>query len=143
MSLKKAGETLSLAALLALLANPIILLILIILVAVFLIAGIVILVVYKLVTALVFFIVGAIIVFFLSYTKAVDFHKHPYIALAPFVMGIIGYVCERFQIYSVPPAWIQSLSASPITTELSTPSVIFLLLVFIIIFATASSYKRE
>jgi uncharacterized membrane protein len=136
MSVKEVGKEVATAGLLALLSNPILLLIVLVVGVVFVLVGIGIILYYGLATAIILFIIGAMVVLALHYTKAVNLQRQPYIALMPFLMAIIGYVGERLQIFAIQPLWTTT-GATAQNTQLA---IILLLTIFAV--AILSTRKR-
>jgi uncharacterized membrane protein len=137
MSVKEVGKEVATAGLLALLSNPILLLIVLVVGVVFVLVGIGIILYYGLATAIILFIIGAMVVLALHYTKAVNLQRQPYIALMPFLMAIIGYVGERLQIFAIQPLWTTSTGITAQNTQIA---IILLLIIFAV--AILSTRKR-
>jgi membrane-bound ClpP family serine protease len=137
MSLKEIGKEAATAGLLALLLNPIVLLILLVIGIILVVVSIGIILYYGLATAIILFIIGAMTVLALHYTKAVNLQKQPYITVMPFIMAIIGYLGERLQIFAIQPLWTTSTGATTQSTQLA---IILLLIIFAV--AILSTRKR-
>jgi hypothetical protein len=135
--MKEIGKEVAKAGLLALLLNPIVLLVLLVIGIILVAVSIGIILYYGLASAIILFIIGAMAVLALHYTKAVNLEKQPYIAVMPFLMAIIGYVGERLQIFAIQPLWTTSTGATAQSTQLA---IILLLIIFAV--AILSTRKR-
>jgi hypothetical protein len=124
--MKEAGKEIAKAGLLALLANPIVLLVLLVVGIVLVAVGIGVILYYGLASAIILFVIGAMAVLALHYTKAVNLEKQPYLAIMPFLMAIIGYVGERLQIFAIQPLW----TTTGTTTQNTQVAIILLLVIF-------------
>ena len=132
---KEIAET----GLLALLFNPLALLILIIAFLVFLAVGLGIIIYYGLTTAITLFVLSAIGILLLHYTKAVDLTKQPLLAALPFIMLAVGYFGERLRIFAIQPLWITQQTAT--ATGNLQPFIILLILIVLAV-AIASKKRR-
>ncbi|RLI47122.1 hypothetical protein DRO69_01395 [Candidatus Bathyarchaeota archaeon] len=137
LNAKEIAKEIAETGLLALLFNPLALLILIIAFLVFLAVGLGIIIYYGLTTAIVLFVLSAIGVLILHYTKAVDLTKQPLLAALPFIMLAVGYFGERLRIFAIQPLWITQTTA---TTGNLQP---FIMLIILIILAAAIASKRR
>jgi len=138
MSLKEIGKEIAETGLLAVLFNPLVLLILVIGGFIFLAVGLGIIIYYGLTTAIILFVLSAIGVLILHYTKAVDLTKQPLLAALPFIMLAVGYFGERLRIFAIQPLWITQQTAT--ATGNLQPLVI---LIILIILAAAIASKRR
>jgi hypothetical protein len=127
MSIKEAGKEVAKLGLLALLLNPIVLLVLLVVGIILVAVSVGIILYYGLASAIILFIIGAIAVLALHYTKAVNLEKQPYLAVMPFLMAVIGYVGERLQIFAIQPLWTTSTGTITQNTQLA---IILLLIIF-------------
>jgi hypothetical protein len=93
------------AGLTAVLANPLLLVILLVIGLIVLAIGVGIIIYYGLVTAIILFVLTLGGLLLLHYFKAIDLQKMPLLAVLPFIMAGIGYVCERLRILSIQPLW--------------------------------------
>jgi hypothetical protein len=93
------------AGLVAILANPLLLVILLVIGLIVLAIGVGIIIYYGLVTAIILFVLTLGGLLLLHYFKAIDLQKMPLLAVLPFIMAGIGYVCERLRILSIQPLW--------------------------------------
>lgn len=121
----KVSEAMSLG-LLALLLNPIVLLIVVILGVVVLIVSVALMVYYGLVTAIVLLVLTSIVLLVLHYSKAVDLTRQPLILMLPFVMGAFGYFAERIKLFQIQPLWT---TASP-SDSMGVSVLVLLILLF-------------
>ena len=137
MSVKEIGKEIAKTGLLALLFNPLVLLILVIGGLIFLAVGIGIIIYYGLTTAITLFTLSAIGVLILHYTKAVDLTKQPLLAALPFIMLAVGYFAERLHIFAIQPLWITQTTTA--TTNLQTA----LALIILIILAAAIASRKK
>ena len=113
------------------LANPLLLVILLVLGLIVLAVAVGIIVYYGLVTAIILFVLTLGGVLLLHYFKAIDLQKQPLLAFLPFIMAGIGYICERLRLFSIQPLWTTTLQTQqPVTFE---PMQTQLLLVIIIV----------
>jgi hypothetical protein len=135
--MKEIGKEVATAGLLALLLNPIVLLVLLVIGIILVAVSIGIILYYGLATAIILFIIGAIAVLALHYTKAVNLQKQPYITIMPFLMAIIGYMGERLQIFAIQPLWTTSTGITAQNTQIA---IILLLIIFAV--AILSTRKR-
>ena len=137
LNAKEIGKEVAVAGLSALLANPIVLLILIIAFLVFLAVGLGIIIYYGLTTAIILFVLSAIGVLILHYTKAVDLTKQPLLAPLPFIMLVVGYFGERLRIFAIQPLW-----TTQTTTATGNLQPLIILIMLIILAAAIASKKR-
>ena len=101
------------AGLVAILANPLLLVILLVIGLIVLAIGVGIIIYYGLVTAIILFVLTLGGLLLLHYFKAIDLHKTPLLTVLPFIMAGIGYVGERLKIFSIQPLW----TATPQTPQ--------------------------
>ena len=127
VSVKESGKEIATAGLLAVLLNPMVLLVLLVIGIIFAVVGIGIILYYGLASAIILFVIGAMAVLGLHYTRAVNLERQPYIAVMPFLMAMVGYVGERLQIFAVTPLWVTSAGA---TTQNVQLAIIVLLTIF-------------
>ena len=120
----------------ALLANPWVLLVLIIGAIVMLLVGMAIIIHYGLVTAIALFAISSVGILILHSAKAIDLTKQPMFGLLPFVMLVFGYFAERIKLLSIQPLWLEE---SPVANALQLPpltilaSVVMVLLLAVVI----------
>jgi len=127
---KEVGREIGALAIAAILANPIVLFIITILFLIVLIAGLWIIIAYNLVTAITLFILSTLTILALHYLKAIDLTEQPSLALAPLIMGLIGYIAERIKIFQIQPLWTtQIIKYRPQQTQ---PIIILLIFLFFI-----------
>lgn len=122
---------------LALLFNPTMLLILLIIGLILLVAGIAVIIYYGLVTAIAFFVLTTIGVLALHYFKAIDLTKQPWVAAMPFIMAILGYIGERIRLFAIQPLWVTS---EQITSTVD--SRLFLALAVLLILVVAVTRRK-
>jgi len=134
MSIKEAGKEVAKLGLLALLLNPTVLLVLLVVGIILVAVSIGVILYYGLASAIILFIIGAIAVLALHYTKAVNLEKQPYITIMPFLMAVIGYVGERLQIFAIQPLWTTSTGTTTQNTQLA---IILLLIIFAVAILSA------
>jgi len=129
--------------LLALLLNPMALLILLIAGIIFLAVAIGVIIYYGLVTAVAFFILGIVAVLVLHYVGAVNIERQPYIALMPFLLAVMGFVCERLQLLKVQALWTTGTGeAAQIPASLINAIIVILIVAAVAIYAFSSQKKR-
>lgn len=134
---KEFGKEIAKIGLLALLLNPTVLLILVIVSLILLAVGVGFIIYYGLVTAIALFLLSGIGILILHYTKAVDLTKQPLMAALPFIMLVVGYFGERIRLFSIQPLW----TTRPVTTTGNLQ--LFVILVLIIVLAVAISSRRR
>jgi uncharacterized RDD family membrane protein YckC len=126
----------------ALLLNPIVLLILVIVGIAFLSVGIALIVYYGLVTAIVLFVLTALGIIVLAYLHAINLNEQPLFGILPFIMAVVGYVGERLSIFSIQPLWATKTSTA---TSLSgqSASIVFLIVLVVLLFAAVAIHHRR
>lgn len=123
------------------LANPLLLLILLIIGLIVLGVAVGIIIYYGLATAIILFVLTMGGVLLLHSLKAVDLQKQPTLAFLPFIMAGIGYVGERLRLFSVQPSWA-SLPEAQVTLEPAHVQLLALIVALMIIVALAAGRTR-
>jgi len=131
------------AGLTAFLANPLLLVILLVIGLIVLAIGVGIIIYYGLATAITLFVLTLGGVLLLHYLKAVDLNKMPLLAALPFIMAGIGYVCERLRVLSVQPLWTAAPQGpQPYVTLEPTDVQIFIIIGAALIIAYLISRRK-
>jgi len=131
------------AGLIAVLANPLLLLILLVIGLIVLAIGVGIIIYYGLVTAIILFVLTLGGLLLLHYFKAIDLQKMPLLTVLPFIMAGIGYVGERLKIFSIQPLWTATpQTPQPYLTLESTDIQIFLIIVAALIIVYLISRRK-
>jgi len=131
------------AGLTAFLANPLLLVILLVIGLIVLAIGVGIIIYYGLATAITLFVLTLGGLLLLHYLKAVDLNKMPLLAALPFIMAGIGYVCERLRVLSVQPLWTATPQGpQPYVTLEPTDVQIFIIIGAALIIAYLISRRK-
>lgn len=138
MCAKEIGKEVATLGCLAILLNPVMLVVFVILGFALLIIGMAFIVYYGLVTAITLFLLSAIGLVVLHYFKAINIEKQPFIAALPFLMLAIGYFGEKLSIFSVQPLWT---TGQPVGTENSI-FVMLVMVLLVLVLAVAMSRKK-
>jgi hypothetical protein len=117
------------AGLVAILANPLLLVILLVIGLIVLAIGVGIIIYYGLVTAIILFVLTLGGLLLLHYFKAIDLQKMPLLAVLPFIMAGIGYVCERLRILSIQPLWTTTPQTPQPSLTLESADIQILLII--------------
>lgn len=129
------SKQLASAGIFALLASPLLLLIVLILGIIVFVVGMVIIVAYGLETAIAFLILSGAFVMVLGWTHVIDFKNHPWVIAVPFLMFVLGYATQHLSVISIEPP---GTSFGEIT--LSSQSILLFQIIVIALITSIGTY---